>query len=427
MPVAVITGASQGLGLALASALAERGWSLVLDARRGDLLTSATAGLPGGPHRVVPGDVTDRRTGRRSRVPPRSWAAPTCWSTTRARSGAARCRRSPTSRRRPTPASSGSTSWRRWRWSACSSPSSAGATGGAQHLLRRRGGGLRDLGRLRLREGRPRPRLPRPRGRGAESARLRRRPRRHAHGDAPGRLPRRGHQRPAAARAGVPGLLGLVGGDRRAAGCARPRSRRCRHDVRSRRRRTTAPPCARASSPPEARGLARDEVRLAGGARRDPPPRTARRLPTCSPPATCWSSTPARPCPRPSTSSVTAARGACTSRPSSTTARWVVELRLPDGSGPAVPEPGEVLRLPGGIRLRVLGPTQPTSSGSGGGHAARDRPGGPPLGSRATRSATPTSTAVADHGAAERVRRAARQRRDGERRTVDHRRRRSCG
>jgi len=59
VPVAVITGASQGLGLALASALAERGWSLVLDARRTDLLTAATKDLPGGPHRVVPGDVTD--------------------------------------------------------------------------------------------------------------------------------------------------------------------------------------------------------------------------------------------------------------------------------------------------------------------------------------------------------------------------------
>ena len=32
---------------------------------------------------------------------------------------------------------------------------------------------------------------------------------------------------------------------------------------------------------------------------------------------------------------------------------WVLELRLPDGSGPALPRPGEVLRLPGGLRLRV--------------------------------------------------------------------------
>ena len=33
-PVAVITGASQGLGLALAEALADAGWALVIDARR---------------------------------------------------------------------------------------------------------------------------------------------------------------------------------------------------------------------------------------------------------------------------------------------------------------------------------------------------------------------------------------------------------
>ena len=59
MPVAVITGASQGLGLALASELALRGWSLVLDARGAERLARATGALPGGPHRVVPGDVTD--------------------------------------------------------------------------------------------------------------------------------------------------------------------------------------------------------------------------------------------------------------------------------------------------------------------------------------------------------------------------------
>jgi len=32
---------------------------------------------------------------------------------------------------------------------------------------------------------------------------------------------------------------------------------------------------------------------------------------------------------------------------------WVVELRRPGGDGPGVPEPGEVLRLPGGVRLRI--------------------------------------------------------------------------
>jgi NAD(P)-dependent dehydrogenase (short-subunit alcohol dehydrogenase family) len=58
-PVAVLTGASQGLGLALATALASRGWSLVVDARHGDRLAAATAGLPGGPHPMVAGDVAD--------------------------------------------------------------------------------------------------------------------------------------------------------------------------------------------------------------------------------------------------------------------------------------------------------------------------------------------------------------------------------
>jgi len=57
--VAIVTGASQGLGLALAEALARRGWSLVLDARHGPRLTEATGRLEGGPHRIVPGDVTD--------------------------------------------------------------------------------------------------------------------------------------------------------------------------------------------------------------------------------------------------------------------------------------------------------------------------------------------------------------------------------
>ena len=35
---------------------------------------------------------------------------------------------------------------------------------------------------------------------------------------------------------------------------------------------------------------------------------------------------------------------------------WVIELRLPDRSGPAAPDAGEVLRLPGGVRLRVVEP-----------------------------------------------------------------------
>jgi NAD(P)-dependent dehydrogenase (short-subunit alcohol dehydrogenase family) len=57
MPVAMVTGASQGLGLALTRALAERGWSVVVDARDGDALRRATADLP---HvTAIVGDVAD--------------------------------------------------------------------------------------------------------------------------------------------------------------------------------------------------------------------------------------------------------------------------------------------------------------------------------------------------------------------------------
>jgi len=57
MPTAIVTGASRGLGLALSTALAERGWRLVIDARDGDALEAAAAELPDVV--TVPGDVSD--------------------------------------------------------------------------------------------------------------------------------------------------------------------------------------------------------------------------------------------------------------------------------------------------------------------------------------------------------------------------------
>ncbi|CRK58914.1 possible short chain dehydrogenase [Alloactinosynnema sp. L-07] len=58
MPVAIITGASRGLGQALAAGLADNGWDLVLDARGGAALAESAADLPGS-IRTVPGDITD--------------------------------------------------------------------------------------------------------------------------------------------------------------------------------------------------------------------------------------------------------------------------------------------------------------------------------------------------------------------------------
>ena len=57
---ALITGASQGLGRALAAALSERGWRLVVDGRDPDRLAAAVAALPH-PEAVtaIPGDVAD--------------------------------------------------------------------------------------------------------------------------------------------------------------------------------------------------------------------------------------------------------------------------------------------------------------------------------------------------------------------------------
>jgi NAD(P)-dependent dehydrogenase (short-subunit alcohol dehydrogenase family) len=59
MPTAIITGASRGLGLALAHALDERGWRLVLDARGADALHDATSELTNAV--ALPGDVADPR------------------------------------------------------------------------------------------------------------------------------------------------------------------------------------------------------------------------------------------------------------------------------------------------------------------------------------------------------------------------------
>jgi NAD(P)-dependent dehydrogenase (short-subunit alcohol dehydrogenase family) len=59
-PLALITGASAGLGAALAAALAGRGWTLVLDARGADRLARVATGLSRHTTvEAVPGSVTD--------------------------------------------------------------------------------------------------------------------------------------------------------------------------------------------------------------------------------------------------------------------------------------------------------------------------------------------------------------------------------
>lgn len=73
MPVAIITGASKGLGRELAQALAGRGWDLVLDARGAEALAEAAQGLSVHGTRVtaLPGEVTD--PGHRAELVAAAW------------------------------------------------------------------------------------------------------------------------------------------------------------------------------------------------------------------------------------------------------------------------------------------------------------------------------------------------------------------
>ena len=82
MSVAIITGASQGFGRALAEELAHDGWDLVVDARHQDALEVAAAAL-----RRHGGEGRGHRRRRRRPGPPRragrgrrpGSAASTCW------------------------------------------------------------------------------------------------------------------------------------------------------------------------------------------------------------------------------------------------------------------------------------------------------------------------------------------------------------
>ena len=200
MPTAIITGASRGLGLALARALAARGWRLVIDARGAEALeTRRELGELTDVVAARPATSPTPATGARSSPPPAPRS--TCSSTTPACSARARSRALadypldvlehvlPRQRARAAGAR---------RSSRCRGCPTGGrivniTSDAAVEAYEGWGGYGSSKAALEQLDRDPRRRAP-------GAARLRGRPGRHAHPDAPGGVPRRGHLRPAAAR-----------------------------------------------------------------------------------------------------------------------------------------------------------------------------------------------------------------------------------
>jgi S-adenosylmethionine:tRNA ribosyltransferase-isomerase len=120
--------------------------------------------------------------------------------------------------------------------------------------------------------------------------------------------------------------------------------------------RFVLPPGSEAGGPPEARGMARDEVRMAVVTADRTYHRRAKELPLWLEPGDLLVVNTSATLP----SALEVTRQGCTwglhVSAELDDGAWVVELRLPGNAGPGVPEPGEVLRLPDGVRLRVAEP-----------------------------------------------------------------------
>ena len=195
MPTAIVTGASRGLGLALARALAERGWRLVIDAREAAPLEAAAAQLPGR-HRHPRRRRRPRATARRS-----SQAAGGALDLLV--NNASLLGPSPQPRARRLPARRARARLPRQRARAARADPARAPRRGARIVnvtsdaavepYEGWGGygsskaALEQLTAILAAEH-------------PDAARLRRRPRRHEHAHAPGGVPGRGHLRPPAAR-----------------------------------------------------------------------------------------------------------------------------------------------------------------------------------------------------------------------------------
>ena len=190
-PVAIVTGASRGFGRALTAALLDRGWTVVADARRAADLEATASELDSPRLIAIPGDVTDPAH-RAALIVAAIDAGPLRLLV----NNASRLGPSP----QPALADYLAADLRAVYnvnvfaplaliQAALPALTDNHGVDRQPHVGRGRRG-VRGLGRLRLVEGRARPSLGDPGRREPRRPGLRVRPRRHAHRNAPGRVPR---------------------------------------------------------------------------------------------------------------------------------------------------------------------------------------------------------------------------------------------
>jgi S-adenosylmethionine:tRNA ribosyltransferase-isomerase len=121
--------------------------------------------------------------------------------------------------------------------------------------------------------------------------------------------------------------------------------------------RFVVPPGSEATVPPEARGLARDEVRLAVATHTRTEHHRVRDLPAWLEPGDLLVVNTSGTLPAAVDVVRRGRRWLLHVSAALDDGSWAVELREPDGRGPAALGAGEVLRLPGGVHLRVDAPT----------------------------------------------------------------------
>ncbi len=119
------------------------------------------------------------------------------------------------------------------------------------------------------------------------------------------------------------------------------------------------PPGSEATVPPEARGLQRDEVRLAVVTQERTEHRRVRDLVDWLTPGDLLVVNTSGTLPSAIDVTRRGQRWVLHVSAELDDGSWAVELRRPDGHGPGVLGPGEVLHLPGGVRLRMDAPSPP--------------------------------------------------------------------